>query len=66
MIRSERLRQIKTEPITTNQYIASSGVPIRDWNWLDGGKGIYYHEINKSVEVEVIGNVWENSELVRK
>ncbi len=59
-----RLQPFTTEQITTNQYIASSGVPIRDWNWLDGGKAINYHSLKKRVEVEVIGNIWENPELL--
>lgn len=54
-----RLQPFTTEPITTKQYIASAGVPIRNWNWLDGGKGLNYRDLGKWVEVEVIGNIYE-------
>lgn len=60
-----RLMPFTTEPINSNQYMASSGVPIRNWNWLDGGEGIYYHDIKKSVNIEVIGSIYENPELIR-
>ena len=53
------------------------GTPIRDWNWLDNGKAIYWHDVEDrgdeaevdrrkrcSQYVEVIGDIYENPELL--
>ncbi len=46
-------------------HIHSKGTPERDWNWLDGGSAIHFHgQQGKSPEVEVIGNIYENPELL--
>lgn len=61
-----RLMPFTTAPVTSNNYVASAGVPIRDWNWLDGGRAINYRALKKYVEIEVIGNRFENSDLLGK
>ena len=48
-----------------SNYCASSGVPARDWNWLDDGKAVNWHKNTKIAEVEIIGNIYENQELIK-
>lgn len=53
-------------PISSKSYITSAGSPMREWNWLDGGRAIYFHGMTgKSPEVEIIGNIYQNPELLK-
>jgi uncharacterized phage protein (TIGR01671 family) len=52
-------------PQDKSDYHASSGVPARDWNWLDGGRAVNWHNNPKIAVVEVIGNIYENPELIK-
>jgi len=56
-------------PINTETRMTSAGAPARDWNWLNGGKAVYWHTYdNESIgiteDVKVIGNIYENPELL--
>jgi uncharacterized phage protein (TIGR01671 family) len=51
-------------PRENANYIASAGVPIRHFNWLDNGSAGYKRDIQKSFPVEVIGNIYENPDLL--
>jgi uncharacterized phage protein (TIGR01671 family) len=48
----------------TENRIASDGVPARDWNFLNGGAKVYWHELKQQYDVETIGNIYENPELL--
>lgn len=56
---------ISTTSSSSTTNMSSSGVPARDWNWLDGGKAINWHHILKTAPVEIIGNIYENPELLK-
>lgn len=47
-------------------YMASSGVPARDWNWLDGGGSVYWHESKKIETVSVLGNKYKHPGLMNQ
>lgn len=55
-----------TSGFASEHYIANSGTPIRNWNLIDGGRAIYFHgQKGPCPEVEVIGNIYENPELLK-
>lgn len=66
-------------PIETITRIASPGAPARDWNFLDGGRAVYWYNFDvergdmseaearrkDTVELEIIGNIYENPDLLK-
>jgi uncharacterized phage protein (TIGR01671 family) len=64
-VRSSAFLLITIAPRRNENYAASSGVPARDWNWLDCGEAVYWHQSKTSANVQVIGNIYENPELFR-
>lgn len=56
---------------TTSPWMAengsngSNGTPCRNWNFLDEGKAVYWHDIKQSQDLEIIGNIYENPELLK-
>lgn len=59
-----------TEFITTDNHLSSAGSPMRNFNWLDCGEAVNLRDFNKpmgkTVKVEVIGNIYENPDLLKE
>lgn len=52
-------------PKTSGKYQASSGVPIRDFNFLNDGNSGYKRDIKKVFPIEVIGNIYQDKHLIK-
>ncbi len=63
-VRSAAFWLITVAPRANEAYLASGGVPARDYNWLDCGKAVYWHESKVSAPVEVIGDIHNNPDLI--
>jgi uncharacterized phage protein (TIGR01671 family) len=53
-----------THAVTTERYVASAGVPIRNFNFLDGGVKGYLQDQRLTDDIEVIGNIYQDPDLL--
>lgn len=56
------------DDIKTSTHISSGTWPMRNFGWLDVGEAVVLNDLNKPMgkvaSVEVIGNIYENPELI--
>lgn len=64
-VRDAAFTLLTTSSMGDDSYQASAGVPIRDFNFLDCGEAGYLRAEKRSEPIEVIGNIYENPDLLQ-